>query len=122
MVQPRNPNDQVTISPEVLLTIARFSTLEVPGVARMGEVPGGVNRLWRRTPSAQGVQIMIEDGLVTVDLFIVAYAHSNLRAVCRDVQQRAVRAVREIVGMNVSTVNVHVEDITFDEADGNNHA
>jgi len=39
---------KTTVSPDVLVTIARLSTLAVPGVSRMAPIPGGVNRLFRR--------------------------------------------------------------------------
>ena len=44
MVTPRHPNDTVTIAPGVLLTVARMATLDVRGVVRMGNTPGGVDR------------------------------------------------------------------------------
>lgn len=76
MVTPRHPNDTVTIAPGVLLTIARMATLAVQGVMRMGSTPGGVDRLLRRVPSANGVQIAIEDNAVTAHLYVVADATS----------------------------------------------
>lgn len=118
MVTPRNPNDQVTVSPGVLLTIARLSTLKVEGVARMGAVPGGVNRLWRRTASAEGVQILVDDQNVTVGLFVVINAKMNMREVSSKIQQVVARAIREIVGMDVLSINVHVEDVDFGASDG----
>ena len=114
MVTPRNPNDQVTVSPEVLLTIARLSTLRVDGVARMSTTPGGVNRLWKRTPTAEGVQILVDGQTVNVDLFIVTHAGVNMREVSHAVQREVARAVRQIVGMDVKAVNVHIDDVVFD--------
>ncbi len=111
----RNPNDQVTVSPEVLLTIARLSTLRVEGVARMSNVPGGVNRLWKRTPAAQGVQILVDGQTVNVDLFIVTHGDANMREVSHTVQRDVARAVRQIVGMEVKAVNVHIDDVVFEE-------
>lgn len=114
MVSPRNPNDHVTVSPEVLLTIARLSTLRVDGVARMGVTPGGVDRLWRRTPTAEGVQILVDGQTVTIDLFIVCKANANMREVSQNVQREVARAMQQIVGMEVKAVNVHIEDVEFD--------
>ena len=39
---------KTTVSPDVLITITRLSALSVPGVSRMAQVPGGVNRLFKR--------------------------------------------------------------------------
>ncbi len=114
MIAPRNPNDHVTVSPEVLLTIARLSTLRVEGVARMGVTPGGVDRLWRRTPTAEGVQILVDGQTVTIDLFLVPWAAANMREVSQTVQREVARAMRQIVGMEVKAVNVHIEDVAFE--------
>ena len=115
-MEPRNPNDRVTVAPEVLLTIARLATVRVDGVARMSAIPGGVDRLWRRTPAAEGVQILVDDQAVTVDLFIVTDARANMREVSYAVQREVARAMRQIVGMGVNAVNVHIDDVIFDTA------
>ena len=39
---------KTTVSPEVLITIARLSALSVPGVSRLAPISGGVNRFFKR--------------------------------------------------------------------------
>ena len=113
MVTPRHPNDTVTIAPGVLLTIARMATLGISGVVRMGSTPGGVDRLLRRIPAANGVQIAVEDNTVTVHLFVVADANANLREMSMQIQKAVTRSIREILGMKVASANVHIEDVAF---------
>lgn len=114
MVTPRHPNDTVTIAPGVLLAIVRLATLDAPGVERMGNTPGGVDRLFRRIPAANGVQIAIDEGTVTVHLYVVADASVNLHEMSVQIQKSVARSIREILGMKVESVNVHVEDVVFD--------
>ncbi|RPJ01030.1 MAG: Asp23/Gls24 family envelope stress response protein [Chloroflexi bacterium] len=114
MVTPRHPNDTVTIAPGVLLTVVRLATLDVAGVVRMGSTPGGVDRLFRRVPAANGAQITIDEDTVTVHLYVVADASANLRDMSVQVQKSVERSIREILGMKVESVNVHVEDVSFD--------
>lgn len=113
MVTPRHPNDSVTIAPGVLLTVARMATLDVPGVVRMGNTPGGVDRLLRRVPAANGVQIAIDEGKVTAHLYVVADAAVNLREMSAQIQKSVSRSIRELLGMQVESVNVHIEDVAF---------
>lgn len=113
MVMPRHPNDTVTIAPGVLLTIARLATLAVPGVVRMGSTPGGVDRLFRRVPAANGVQILVDNGTVVAHLYVVADAAASLRDMGVQVQKSVARSIREILGMKVESVNVHIEDVAF---------
>jgi len=46
-----------------------------------------------------------------VNLYIVAEAGENLLALGRQIQTEVTRAIHNIVGMAVETVNVHVEDV-----------
>src|SRR5262245_5021871 len=115
MVTPRLPGDKIIIAPGVLLTTVKMAALQVPGVARMGNTPGGVNRLLRRAASDSGVQLLIEDPNVTVDVYIVAWADAILRDICLNVQKQVARDIEQNVGMHVSAVNVHIEDVAFAE-------
>ena len=104
---------KTTIAPEVLLTIARLSALSVEGVNRLDNVPGGVNRLFNRGSSNEGVRINVEKNTVYVDLFVILEKDVNVREVSRNIQAQVTRAISEMVGMDVSRVNIHVEDIKY---------
>ena len=108
-----SPKDQITIAASVLLTVIRLTAQRVPGVVRMGTTPGGVNRWLRRTPAERGVQVLIEDQTVTVDMYIVADAEANLREVSRNVQQQVARTIQDNVGMTIGAINIHIEDVAF---------
>jgi uncharacterized alkaline shock family protein YloU len=118
MTMTDTPSDarrgKTTIAPDVLLTIARLSTLGVPGVARMEPVPGGVDRLFKRGVH-DGVRIAVKDHALTVDLYLVLEHDRSVREVSRAVQTAVARAIQEMVGMDVLAVNVHVEDVAYPE-------
>ncbi len=106
---------KTTIEPGVLITIAKLATLAVPGVAGMSSIPGGVNR-WFKRGAADGVQIEVANNLVTADLHIVVDADQNVREISRSVQAEVARALQEMVGMDVSAVNVMIDDVHYVEA------
>lgn len=108
---------KTTIAPGVLLTIARLTALGVPGVVRMAEIPGGVDRLFRRGAS-EGVRIEVDDDSVAVDLYLVLANETNAREVSRTVQSEVARAVEDMVGMQVKRIDIHIEDIDFGETPG----
>ncbi len=101
---------RVTIDPDVLVTIARLTTLSAPGVTRL--VPAVMRDLLRRT-SAEGVQIAVENDRVRVDLHIAVEAGKNLRETARAIQSGVARAIRDMVGMDVAAINIHIEDVDF---------
>ncbi|MEW5868964.1 MAG: Asp23/Gls24 family envelope stress response protein [Chloroflexota bacterium] len=112
--QDQDPGQgRTTIAPEVLVTIARLTSLEVPGVSRMSSnIPSNVNRLFARSVG-EGIRIDIKDDLVSADLYLVLKNDVNIRDVSRQVQRNVTRAIAEMVGMRVGRVNVHIEDIDY---------
>jgi uncharacterized alkaline shock family protein YloU len=106
----RSPG-KTTLTPDVLLTIARMTAIEVEGVSHMAPVKGGVNNLFTR--GQEGVQIVVEDGNVLVDLFLVLEKDVNIREVSRTVQHSVARALSEMTGLEVGHVNIHIEDIAY---------
>lgn len=101
---------RTTVSPDVLITIARMATLSVPGVSHMAPVAGGVNRLFRRGESS-GVRVLVGETSASVDLYVVLQQDVNIREVSRIIQQQVARAIQEMIGMDVMAVNIHIEDI-----------
>jgi uncharacterized alkaline shock family protein YloU len=114
MAEATRPPGKTTIAPSVLLTIVRLTTLEVEGVSQMGQLPGGVNRIFQRS-SEEGVQIRVEGDCVYADLHVVLEHDVNVREVSRNIQNEVSRAVSEMVGMSVGRVNVHIENIFYPE-------
>jgi uncharacterized alkaline shock family protein YloU len=108
---------KTTVSPDVLVTIARLSALSVPGVSRMAHVPGGVNRLFKRG-LGEGVRIEVQDNTVHANLYLVLKQHVNIREVSRNVQHQVARALQEMVGMDIGGIEIHIEDIDEDEEAG----
>jgi uncharacterized alkaline shock family protein YloU len=103
---------KVTIAPEVLVTIARLTTLCTPGVVRMStDWMGNVNRLLGRTSSGGGVRIEVEDDAVTVDLYVIVEPGVNMYNLGQAIQAEVTRAVNDMVGVTVRTVNIHIQDV-----------
>jgi uncharacterized alkaline shock family protein YloU len=105
---------KTTVAPDVLVTIARLSALSVPGVSRMAQVTGGVNRLFKRGIH-DGVRIEVEDNVVTADLYLILKKDVNIREVSRNVQGQVARAIQEMIGMDIGSIDIHIEDMDYEE-------
>ena len=102
----------VRISPQVLATIARLTALSEPGVVRMyHDLPSSVDRLLKGKGMGEGVRIEVVDDAVAVDLYIVVAQDIAIYELGRQLQARVARAIKDMVGMPVLAVNVHVEDV-----------
>ena len=103
---------RTTIAPEVLVTIARLTALEVPGVSRMAVIPRTPNRLLARGAN-EGVRLEIQEDEVSADVYLVLKNGVNILEVSRQVQAEIARSISEMVGMHIGQVNIHIEDIDF---------
>ncbi len=95
---------RVTVAQEVISTIVRLTTIGVEGVSRFGGRPG----LGR---SSDGVHIAVKDNQVEVDVYVIVKPETNMREVATQIQSDIARSIEEMVGMQVSTVNVHIQDV-----------
>jgi len=106
----------VHIAPEVLLTIARLTATQVPGVSRLVNVPGSVNRLFKKNiQQGDGLCIEIAEDSVNIDIYVALKNDVIVRDTSREIQREVQRAITEMVGMQVGRVNIHVEDIDYPE-------
>ena len=112
MTTEENTQGKTTVSPEVLTTITRLAALDVAGVSRLAPVSGGVNRFFKRGAN-DGVRIETKDNVVYADLHLILEQDVNIREVSRNVQVQVARAIQEMVGMDVSEINIHIEDIDY---------
>ena len=103
---------KTTIAPSVLNTIVRLTTLETPGVSRMAPIffPSSKSA---RTDN-EGVKIVVKDSTIYIDVYVVINGEENVRVVAEAIQQRVSRAISEMVGMDVASVNVHVTDVDLE--------
>ena len=117
MTTSERPPGKTTIAPGVLSTIIRLTALQVEGVSRLAQIPSSVNTLFSRSRE-DGVEITVEDdGSVYADLYLILKDKAQIRDTSKKVQEEVSLAISKMVGMEVGTINVHIEDIDYQ----NNH-
>jgi uncharacterized alkaline shock family protein YloU len=64
------------------------------------------------------VRVAIEDSLIQGDIYLSVAGGVNLREVGRNVQIQVARALYEMVGMDIGRIDIHVESIDYERAEG----
>lgn len=106
----------ITIAPGVLTTIVRQTVLAQDGVRRLSRrTPDAMGRLLGRSVAAEGIRVQVSDSLVNVDVYLMAEPDRNLLQFGRRLQDEIAQAIHQIVGLDVATVNIHVESIVLPE-------
>jgi uncharacterized alkaline shock family protein YloU len=114
MAPPDTLKDSVTIAPAVLVTTVRMAALSIEGI-RKTTSPPTIERWFRRFTSDDGISVEVVDGAVQVEIHLVVDGLRSLKTLSRRVQEEVTRTINEYVGMPVSAVNVHIEDIDFSD-------
>ena len=106
----------ITVAPGVLLDIIEQAALYTDGVMGMASIPPRVGRIFRRLISGDGIELEVGEDSVSIDLYLIVQA-VDLLTLCHQVQKEVIRAMDKLVGLKVSAVNIHIEDVAYSELD-----
>jgi uncharacterized alkaline shock family protein YloU len=102
---------KVTVAPSVLTTIVRLTALEQEGVHRLAPVPHPMRGLLTGSRADEGILLGISEEGVSLELHVVAEANANMLKVGDTLQTAVTRAIEEMVGLPVKTVDVYIDDV-----------
>lgn len=107
---------EVRIADDVVGNIAGIAATEVEGVA--GTVGNMTKELMRRIgirTQSKGVRVVIDSGVVTVDLALIMKYGYNIPVTCKQVQERVKTSIENMTGLRVSNVSVRIVGIDMTE-------
>ena len=108
---------EVKISADVIMVIAHTVASEVEGVASMNaKIADNISSVLGRKSPTKGVKVEIENKKdVTIDFYIVIDYGARIPDVAWKIQERVKSAVESMTGMNVASINIHVEGVSFEK-------
>jgi uncharacterized alkaline shock family protein YloU len=102
---------KVTVAPSVLTSIVRLTALDQEGVHRLAPVPRPMRGLLTGSRADEGILLGITNEGVSVELHIVAAANMNMLKLGDTLQAEVTRAIEEMVGLPVKSVDVYIDDV-----------
>lgn len=107
--------ENVSISQDVIATVAGIAATEVEGVNSLtSKLTGDVKGIVHKKTIGKGVQITLdENNRVNVDLFINVDFGAKIQSVAENVQNAVIDSVSSMTGMEVLSVNVNVVGIVI---------
>jgi len=104
----------VRISDEVVGVIAGIAATEVEGVVGMaGGLVGGITEMLGRRNLAKGVRVEVGEREAAIDLYIIVEYGVRIPRVAQRVQENVKRAVESMTGLEVVSVNIHIQGVAF---------
>ena len=92
------------------MTVVRQATQSVPDVASMISPATG---LFRRGQGRDGVTLTQSDDGFKIDIHVVLKQNANMMETAQAIQVSVSDAVDHIIGVKIKSVDVHIEDVSF---------
>ncbi|MFF2050560.1 Asp23/Gls24 family envelope stress response protein [Leifsonia sp. NPDC058194] len=106
---------KTVINDAVVAKVAGIAAREVPGVFALGggaaRAFGAIREAINATDLGQGISVEVGETQVAADVTIVAEYPVALQKVAADVRTAITRAIEQIVGLQVTEVNVTINDV-----------
>lgn len=111
---PSSLPGKIEISRQAIATLVAETVRQCYGVVGLAEKTKMA--AWRRNlpgadPAHQGIEVILRDGAVTVDVFIIVAYGTRISEVARSVMQQVQYTLTQTTGLPVAAVNVHVQDL-----------
>ncbi len=113
-------NGTVYFVSDVLATIAGLAVTEVEGVANTVSGSGTLVDMFARKAQSnsknltRGIKVDVNGNDVTVNVTIIVEYGSPVPEVASGIQENVKKAIETMTGMNVKSVDVHVQGVSFE--------
>ncbi len=104
---------EIMIDNEVIAKYAGSAAVECFGIVGMASVnvKDGLVRLLKRDSLSHGVNVVVEDNNLTIDMHIIVAYGVSISAVTDNLISNVIYKVEEFTGMKVEKINVFVEGV-----------
>ncbi len=106
----------IDISPTAVTTIASRAVNQCYGVVGMANknLVNGITNLLSRD-AQRGVEVIIEDGEITIDVYVIVEYGTRIRTVAESVQNTVQFHVEKALGLPVRAVNVYIQGLRLEK-------
>lgn len=113
-IKDEKEGGEVLIANDVIATIACVAATEVEGVASMsGNITNEIIGKLGVKNSSKGARIDLDNGEVRAELSITMQYGYSIPKVCAMVQERVATAIRNMTGLKVVEVNLHIVGVNI---------
>ncbi len=104
---------KIEVSPTAIASLASQAVLECYGVVGMAtkDLARGLVEILQPASHRRGVEVHLDNDRITIDLYVVLEYGTRLITVARNIQSGVKYAVEKALGMPVTAVNIHIQDL-----------
>lgn len=110
----QTPNGQITLTVDVIATVVGAAVTDNYGFVGMVSksfIRDNITEILKKDNYAKGVVISQENDDVAVDVYIIVSYGTKISVICQNIQQAVKYNVEQLLGFELSYVNVHVQGV-----------
>jgi len=104
---------KVEVTPTAIASLASQAVLECYGVVGMAtkDLASGIVEILQPASHRRGVDVQINNSDIVIDLYVVMEYGTRIATVSHNIQSAVKYTLEKALGMPVSAVNIHVQDL-----------
>ncbi|WP_249869825.1 Asp23/Gls24 family envelope stress response protein [Oceanobacillus saliphilus] len=110
-----NTNDgQVTITNEVIATIAGGTAVEcygIVGMASKSQIKDGIAEILRKENYSRGIVVRQEEEKLHIDMYIIVSYGTKISEVANNVQSQVKYTLSQSLGLSIDSVNIYIQGV-----------
>ncbi|MGP4072609.1 Asp23/Gls24 family envelope stress response protein [Piscibacillus sp. B03] len=113
-IEVRNEYGTVSISKEVITTIAGGAAVECYGIVGMAsrkQLKDGLSEILGKENFSKGVVVRNEEGNIDIDMYIIVGYGTKVSEVAHNVQNQVKYSLKKMIGLDVNTVNIYIHGV-----------
>jgi len=109
--------NSLTFDEKVIKKIAGFAASEIPGILAMSgnQISGFTDMLKSSDDPTKGISVEVGKKQVAIDMKVICEYGQNISGIFQSLVSKVSSVVKEMTGLDVVEVNVHVADVLLKE-------
>ncbi len=113
-IELKKENGFVTITNDVIATIAGGAAIEcygIVGMASKNQLRDGIAEILRKENFAKGVVVRQEDENVHIDMYIIVSYGTKISEVAHNVQSQVKYNLEKTLGWKIKSINIYIQGV-----------
>ena len=113
-IELHTTDGQVTITNEVIATIAGGPAVEcygIVGMASKSQIKDGIAEILRKENYARGIVVRQEEDKLHIDMYIIVSYGTKISEVANNVQSQVKYTLHQSLGLSIDSVNIYIQGV-----------
>ncbi|RHW33695.1 Asp23/Gls24 family envelope stress response protein [Oceanobacillus profundus] len=113
-IELHTTDGQVTITNEVIATIAGGTAVEcygIVGMASKSQIKDGIAEILRNENYARGIVVRQEEDKLHIDMYIIVSYGTKISEVANNVQSQVKYTLHQSLGLSIDSVNIYIQGV-----------